>query len=89
MGLALGLTTVAMLFAKVAHPPAGSNPIAIFWQDQTGAFLLHRHWPVRSLSWRWVSPIIMCGQTVLIVSIVSEALKAGSQNAGEDRNAIR
>ena len=30
MGIALGLTTVAMLFFKVAHPPAGSNPIAIF-----------------------------------------------------------
>ena len=89
MGIALGLTTVAMLFLRSrTHPPVPIQ-LQFFWQDQTGAFLSHRHWPVRSLSWRWVSPIMMRGQTVLILSIVSEALKAGSQNAGEDRNAIR
>ena len=59
MGIALGLTTVAMLFLRSrTHPPVPIQ-LQFFWQDQTGAFLLHRHWPVRSLSWRWVSPIIM------------------------------
>ena len=40
MGLALGLTTVAMLFFKVAHPPAGSNPIAIFLAGPDWSFLV-------------------------------------------------
>ena len=39
MGFALGLTTVAMLFFKVAHPPAGSNPIAIFLTGPDWSFL--------------------------------------------------
>ena len=61
MGLALGLTTVAMLFLRSRiHLPAPIQ-LQFSWQDQTGVFLLHRHWPVRSLSWRWVSPIIMYG----------------------------
>ena len=40
MGVALGLTTVAMLFFKVAHPPAGSNPIAIFLAGPDWSFLV-------------------------------------------------
>ena len=40
MGIALGLTTVAMLFFKVAHPPAGSNPIAIFLAGPDWSFLV-------------------------------------------------
>ena len=40
MGLALGLTTVAMLFFKVVHPPAGSNPIAIFFAGPDCSFLV-------------------------------------------------
>ena len=40
MGFALGLTTVAMLFFKVAHPPAGSNPIAIFLAGPDWSFLV-------------------------------------------------
>jgi CBS-domain-containing membrane protein len=39
LGLALGLATVAMLF-KVAHPPAGSNPIAIFLAGPDWSFLV-------------------------------------------------
>ena len=39
MGFALGLTTVAMLFFKVVHPPAGSNPIAIFLTGPDWSFL--------------------------------------------------
>lgn len=30
MALALAITTLAMIVLKVSHPPAGSNPIAIF-----------------------------------------------------------
>ncbi len=30
MALALAITTLAMMVLKVSHPPAGSNPIAIF-----------------------------------------------------------
>lgn len=40
MGIALGLTTVAMLFFKVAHPPASSNPIAIFLAGPDWSFLV-------------------------------------------------
>ena len=40
MGLALGLTTVAMLFFQVSHPPAGSNPIAIFLVGPDWSFLV-------------------------------------------------
>ena len=40
MGIALGLTTVAMLFFKVAHPPASSNPIAIFLAGPDWNFLV-------------------------------------------------
>ena len=40
MGIALGLTTVAMLFFKVAPPPAGSNPIAIFLAGPDWSFLV-------------------------------------------------
>mgnify|MGYP001340077661 CR=1 FL=1 len=39
MGLSLGLTTIAMLFFRVAHPPAGSNPIAIFLAGSDWIFL--------------------------------------------------
>ncbi len=40
MGFALGLTTVAMLLFQVAHPPAGSNPIAIFLVGPDWSFLV-------------------------------------------------
>jgi len=39
MGFALGLTTVTMLFFRVAHPPAGSNPVAIFLLGPDWSFL--------------------------------------------------
>ena len=42
MGLALGLTNVAMLFFKVAHRPAGSNPVAVFLAGPDGSFLVTR-----------------------------------------------
>lgn len=54
MGFAFGLTIVAMFFLKSRiHLPA---PIQLQFsgQDRTGVFLLHRHWPVRSLSCHWV-----------------------------------
>lgn len=39
MGFALGLTTITMLFFRVAHPPAGSNPVAIFLTGPDWIFL--------------------------------------------------
>jgi CBS-domain-containing membrane protein len=40
MAIALGLALAAMMFLRVAHPPAGSNPIIIFLSAPSWGFLL-------------------------------------------------
>ena len=63
MALALALATVVMLALRIPHPPAGSNPVAIFLTAPSWDFI-------------WL-PTLLGAVIVVIIALVYNNLRSG------------
>jgi CBS-domain-containing membrane protein len=64
MGLAVGLSIVAMQLTRTGHPPAGANPIVVLTINPEWSFLL--------------APVLLGSLTLVAMGLIFNSLRSGS-----------